>query len=81
MNTDRNCMHKNISVTYMHPHGDVAGVEISDLISLPLGETRPVMTLAEPVCKDCGARLTPRDLGDRVAEGGDLFDSRFRFVW
>ena len=75
------CQHNSVSVTYQHPHGDLVGASLADLIATPAETAGPVMTLSEPRCDDCGALLTKRDLKWRIARGGDLHDPRFKFAW
>jgi len=75
------CQHNSVSVTYQHPHGDIVGAALVDLMATPPESSRPIMTVTAPRCADCGAVLTRRDLKRRVSRGGDLHDPRFKFIW
>jgi len=69
-----------VLVTYMHSHGDIPAL-VSKLQASPPDRTRPVMTLRNPRCTACGARLSRRVLRPRISCGGDLYDARFRYRW
>jgi hypothetical protein len=75
------CEHRNVVVTYCHPHGDIDGVRIADLLVSTGNRTREIVTLTHPRCADCGRALQGSGLSGRVKRGGDLFDERSRFVW
>ena len=75
------CWHPVILVTYHHPHSDIHDVSLADLVKSSPAQTRRVMTVGSPRCSECGNSLRKLDLADRIAEGGDLFDRRVRFVW
>ncbi len=77
---DDDCRHEHILVTYYHPYGEIEA-ELADLKSSSPQSTRPVMTLGELRCKDCGKSLTKYEVGKRIEAGGDLFDERFVFSW
>jgi hypothetical protein len=74
------CEHRTMIVDYAHPHGDIPGVRFRDLIASDPRSTRPVMSLHRPRCADCGQSFRAATLGNRIAPGGDLFDSRFVFA-
>jgi len=66
-----------VVVDLLHGHGTVPGVAVEELQASDPAATRPVLSLADPRCADCGRPLTRRELGRRIARGGDLFDRRF----
>ena len=74
------CQHPNVSVTYVHPHGDIVGVVISDLRDSPPDSTRHVMTLKDVRCDDCGVSISRPEIAFRSKSGGDLHDPRFKFA-
>ncbi len=74
------CQHENILVTYQHPHGDIVNVAVSKLRDSRTDSTRPIMTLTNARCANCGALISRREIRTRCKPGGDLHDARFRFV-
>ncbi len=74
------CQHENILVTYQHPHGDIVNVAVSELRDSRTDSTRPIMTLTNARCANCGALISRREIRTRCRSGGDLHDARFRFV-
>jgi hypothetical protein len=73
------CKHEKIIVDYLHPHGDIQGVPLKGLQASDPNRTRPIMTLMNFRCADCGKSMHPRELGLRLKKGGDLYDQRFKF--
>jgi len=73
------CQHEEVLVDCLHPWADAVGARVKELQAVKPSETRPFMTLANARCAACGHSLSRRDLKDRIALGGDLFDPRF--VW
>ena len=72
------CMHVEIVVDYLHPFGELARVPVTELQRMP--SPRPVMTLVHPRCAACGLAFTPRELGARIARGGDLYSPQFSWT-
>ena len=72
------CPHVAIVVDYLHPHGDIAGVQVTELQRTP--SARPVMTLVNPRCAACGHAFKPSELGARIAPGGDLYSPQFSWA-
>ena len=71
------CEHAEVLVDYDHPFGTLSGVRVAELKASDPAKTRPVMTLLNPRCGRCGAKLSRRSLELRIRCGGDLYDARF----
>ena len=73
------CDHKHVMVRYAHPHG----MDVEDMVQKIKSIVTPAdaeLRLEAPSCATCGSALGRRELGARIAPGGDLYDSRFRFA-
>jgi hypothetical protein len=66
-----------VRVDYDHPFGLLRDVLVTDLQASDAAKTRPIMTLMNPRCADCGLPLGFDALAPRVQPGGDLYDRRF----
>lgn len=64
------CEHRNVVVTYSHPHDDIEGLRVTDLMASAPDATREVMTLMRPRWAQCGRALHRRALSARVKRGG-----------
>jgi hypothetical protein len=76
-NVIKSCQHPQVVVDYLHPYADLIGIRVNDLQASDPTMTRPVMTLQNPRCAECGKRLTRAELRRRMRPGGDLYDPRF----
>lgn len=71
------CEHADVLVDYDHSLGKLSGVPVTELKASDPAKTRPIITLLNPRCGTCGAKLTLRSLTSRIRRGGDLYDPRF----